>query len=142
MISNADTPSQPTDITHDRAQGGLGSDADVDMELGIAAIKKTVRTLPTKPGVYRMLDAKGDVLYVGKARSLKARVNSYTQPNRLTNRIMRMVGQTRAMVVVTTHTEAEALLLEANLIKRYRTPYNVLLRDDKSLPYILSLIHI
>lgn len=137
MNSNDDINTQPTDVTHDRAQGGLGSDADVDMELGIAAIKKTVRTLPTKPGVYRMLDAKGDVLYVGKARSLKVRVNSYTQPNRLTNRIMRMVGQTRAMVVVTTHTEAEALLLEANLIKRYRTPYNVLLRDDKSLPYIL-----
>lgn len=137
MTLNKEQQDHPSSTTHDRAQGGLGSDADVDLELGITTIKKVVKTLSEKPGVYRMLDAKGDVLYVGKARSLKARVTSYTQPNRLTNRIMRMVGQTRSMVVVTTHTEAEALLLEANLIKRYRTPYNVLLRDDKSLPYIL-----
>lgn len=137
MTMTQDDHPAPPHTTHDRAQGGLGSDADVDLDTGISAIKKVLKTLPNKPGVYRMLDAKGDVLYVGKARSLKARVSNYTQINGLTNRIMRMVGQTRAMVVVTTHTEAEALLLEANLIKRYRTPYNVLLRDDKSLPYIL-----
>src|SRR5688572_22281200 len=84
-----------------------------------------------------MLDARGDVLYVGKARTLKSRVTSYTQVPRLTKRLQRMVSQTRSMQIVTTNTEAEALLLEAQLIKRYRPPYNVLLRDDKSFPFIL-----
>lgn len=134
---DASSPVHDDTPDHDRAQGGLGHDSEVDLATGIAAIKAQVKTLPATPGVYRMLDARGDVLYVGKARNLKARVTSYTQTKRLTNRIMRMVGQTRAMVIVNTRTEAEALLLEANLIKRYRTPYNVLLRDDKSLPYIL-----
>src|SRR3712207_8577364 len=84
-----------------------------------------------------MLDARGDVLYVGKARMLKNRVTQYTQVSRLTKRLQRMVAQTRSMQIVTTNTEAEALLLEAQLIKRYRPPYNVLLRDDKSFPFIL-----
>src|SRR3712207_3692569 len=84
-----------------------------------------------------MLDARGDVLYVGKARMLKNRVTQYTQVARLTKRLQRMVAQTRSMLIVTTNTEAEALLLEAQLIKRYRPPYNVLLRDDKSFPFIL-----
>jgi excinuclease ABC subunit C len=84
-----------------------------------------------------MLDAKGDVLYVGKARALKSRVINYTQVTRLSKRLQRMVAQTRDMLIVTTNTEAEALLLEAQLIKRYRPPYNVLLRDDKSFPFIL-----
>src|SRR5687767_15943488 len=84
-----------------------------------------------------MLDARGEVLYVGKARTLKSRVTSYTQVMRLTKRLQRMVSQTRAMQIVTTRTEAEALLLEAQLIKRFRPPYNVLLRDDKSFPFIL-----
>src|SRR5687768_17079037 len=84
-----------------------------------------------------MLDARGEVLYVGKARALKNRVTSYTQVPRLTKRLQRMVSQTRAMQIVTTNNEAEALLLEAQLIKRYRPPYNVLLRDDKSFPFIL-----
>ena len=113
-----------------------GADAP-DLEAGIAAIRKVVKTLPVRPGVYRMLDARGDVLYVGKARALKNRVTSYTQVPRLTKRLQRMVAQTRSMQIVTTHTEAEALLLEAQLIKRYRPPYNVLLRDDKSFPFIL-----
>ena len=108
-----------------------------DLEAGIAAIRNVVRTLPARPGVYRMLDVRGDVLYVGKARTLKSRVTSYTQVARLTKRLQRMVAQTRAMQIVTTNTEAEALLLEAQLIKRYRPPYNVLLRDDKSFPFIL-----
>jgi excinuclease ABC subunit C len=107
-----------------------------NLEQGIEAIKAVVRTLPVRPGVYRMLNADGEVLYVGKARSLKARVTSYTQANRLPNRLLRMVAQTRSMTIVTTNTEAEALLMEANLIKRFRPPYNVLLRDDKSFPYI------
>jgi excinuclease ABC subunit C len=113
-----------------------GSDQP-DLEAGVAAIRRTAKTLPVRPGVYRMLDAKGDVLYVGKARLLKNRVTQYTQVARLTKRLQRMVSQTRSMQIVTTNTEAEALLLEAQLIKRYRPPYNVLLRDDKSFPFIL-----
>ncbi len=113
-----------------------GSDKP-DLEAGVAAIRSVVRTLPVRPGVYRMVDAKGDVLYVGKARALRNRVTNYTQVSRLTKRLQRMVAQTRAMEIVTTNTEAEALLLEAQLIKRYRPPYNVLLRDDKSFPFIL-----
>lgn len=103
---------------------------------GIAAIKRHLRTLPNTPGVYRMLDRAGEVLYVGKARSLKRRVSNYTQPIRLPIRLQRMVAQTDSMEFVTTHTEVEALLLESNLIKRLRPRYNVLLRDDKSFPYI------
>jgi excinuclease ABC subunit C len=111
--------------------------AQPDLEAGVAAIRATVRTLKPKPGVYRMLDARGDVLYVGKARSLKARVANYTQVKALSGRLQRMVAQTRAMEIVTTNSEAEALLLEAQFIKRFRPPFNVLLRDDKSFPFIL-----
>ncbi|HLL30805.1 MAG TPA: excinuclease ABC subunit UvrC [Allosphingosinicella sp.] len=113
-----------------------GSDQP-DLEAGVAAIRQVVKGLPVRPGVYRMLDAKGDVLYVGKARALRNRVTNYTQVARLTKRLQRMLSQTRSMQIVTTNTEAEALLLEAQLIKRYRPPYNVLLRDDKSFPFIL-----
>jgi len=108
-----------------------------DLEAGLAAIREVQATLKPKPGVYRMLDARGDVLYVGKARALKNRVANYIQVERLPLRLKRMVSQTRAMTIVTTNSEAEALLLEAQLIKRYRPPYNVLLRDDKSFPFIL-----
>ena len=108
-----------------------------DIEAGASAIREVVRTLPLRPGVYRMLDARGDVLYVGKAKALKNRVTNYTQVTRLPRRLQRMVAQTRSMEIVTTSSEAEALLLEAQLIKRYRPPYNVLLRDDKSFPFIL-----
>ncbi len=111
--------------------------AQPNLEAGVAAIREVVATLKPIPGVYRMLDARGDVLYVGKARSLKARVVNYTQVNQLTNRLQRMVSQCRSMEIVTTNSEAEALLLEAQLIKRYRPPFNVLLRDDKSFPFIL-----
>ncbi|HYG49151.1 MAG TPA: excinuclease ABC subunit UvrC [Allosphingosinicella sp.] len=131
-----DTP--PTDRFNEEksAYTVRGSDQP-DLEAGVAAIRKVVKTLPVRPGVYRMLDARGDVLYVGKARALKNRVTNYTQVTRLTKRLQRMVSQTRSMQIVTTNTEAEALLLEAQLIKRYRPPYNVLLRDDKSFPFIL-----
>jgi excinuclease ABC subunit C len=108
-----------------------------DLDAGVAAIRNVWQTLPIKPGVYRMHDARGDVLYVGKARALKNRVSNYTQVDRLPNRLRRMVAQTRSMTIVTTNSEAEALLLEAQLIKRYRPAYNVLLRDDKSFPFIL-----
>src|SRR6478609_7035204 len=96
-----------------------------DLDAGIAAIRNVVRTLKPKPGVYRMLDARGDVLYVGKARALKNRVANYTQVAALPLRLQRMVSQTRGMEIITTNSEAEALLLEAQLIKRFRPPYNV-----------------
>ena len=104
---------------------------------GAAAIEAALATMPLSPGVYRMLDAKGDALYVGKARSLKKRVVAYTQPARLPERLRRMVAETVAMEIVTTHTEAEALLLEANLIKRLKPRFNIVLRDDKSYPWLV-----
>ncbi|WP_334149485.1 excinuclease ABC subunit UvrC [Hyphomicrobium sp.] len=96
-----------------------------------------LRTLTSGPGVYRMLDTAGDVIYVGKARNLKARVQNYTRLAGLPNRTLRMIQATAAMEFVSVRTEAEALLLEANLIKRFRPRFNVTLRDDKSFPYIL-----
>lgn len=111
--------------------------AQPNLEAGIEAIRETVKVLKPVPGVYRMCDARGDVLYVGKARSLKARVSNYTQVKQLSGRLLRMVSQCRSMEIVTTNSEAEALLLEAQLIKRFRPPFNVLLRDDKSFPFIL-----
>ncbi len=104
---------------------------------GADAIAAIVGRLPNGPGVYRMLDAKGTVLYVGKARSLRKRVASYARPANASSRIMRMINATATMEFITTRTEIEALLLEANLIKRLRPRFNVLLRDDKSFPYIL-----
>ena len=122
---------------HEESATKVVASAQPDLEAGITAIRDTVKTLKPRPGVYRMLDTRGDVLYVGKARSLKARVANYTQVKGLSNRIQRMISQCRAMEIVTTNSEAEALLLEAQLIKRYRPPFNVLLRDDKSFPFIL-----
>ena len=104
---------------------------------GVAVIEAALLTMPLSPGVYRMLDAKGEAVYVGKARSLKKRVTSYTQIGRLPERLRRMVSETATMEIVTTHTEAEALLLEANLIKRLKPRYNIVLRDDKSYPWLL-----
>jgi len=104
---------------------------------GIELVQTLVKRLPNAPGVYRMINATGDVLYVGKARNLKKRVTNYAQGREHTNRIGRMIRDTAAMEFVVTRTETEALLLEANLIKRFRPRFNVLLRDDKSFPYIL-----
>jgi len=118
-------------------RGSSGDSGQPDLKAGVEAIRNVVKTLKPSPGVYRMLDARGDVLYVGKARALKNRVANYTQVANLTNRLQRMVSQTRSMEIVTTNSEAEALLLEAQFIKRFRPPYNVLLRDDKSFPFIL-----
>lgn len=130
-------PNAPDRFNEEKATYAVrGADAP-DLEAGVAAIRNVVATLPTRPGVYRMQDARGDVLYVGKARALKYRVTNYTQVSRLSKRLQRMVAQTRSMTIVTTNNEAEALLLEAQLIKRFRPPYNVLLRDDKSFPFIL-----
>ena len=117
-MTNADTPPSP-ELT--------GSDI----------IRDFVTRLPGKPGVYRMVDAKGDVIYVGKARNLKNRVSNYTRPWGHTNRIAAMIALTVTMEFLTTGTEAEALLLEANLIKKLKPRFNVVMRDDKSFPYIL-----
>src|SRR4051794_1653259 len=139
----------PPDILADEAEdeapvAETSSDVDLDLEAspgsvraGVEVIRRAASTLPGSPGVYRMIDAKGEVLYIGKAKSLKARVGSYARGEAHSNRLARMIADTAAMEFVTTATEAEALLLEANLIKQLRPRYNVLLRDDKSLPYIL-----
>ncbi len=100
-------------------------------------IQKYVRQLDASPGVYRMLDAQARVLYVGKARNLKARVSNYARPTGHSSRITRMISETSQMMFLTTKTETEALLLEQNLIKQLKPRYNVLLRDDKSFPNIL-----
>ncbi len=114
-----------------------GDRGDAEGKTGIDVIQTLVKRLPNSPGVYRMTNAAGDVLYVGKARSLKKRVTNYAQGKGHTNRIGRMVRETAHMEFVVTRTEIEALLLEANLIKRLRPRFNVLMRDDKSFPYIL-----
>ncbi len=108
-----------------------------EVRIGVDLLIDTVRTLPGKPGVYRMLNAAGEALYVGKAKNLKKRVVAYTRVDRMPGRLQRMVFETRACEVVVTHTEAEALLLEINLIKELKPRYNILLRDDKSFPYIM-----
>ena len=119
------------------ADAGQATEGTAPAVSGPAAIARYLKGLPGSPGVYRMLDAGGTVIYVGKARNLKARVTSYARGGQHTNRIARMIAATTAMEFVTVRTEAEALLLEANLIKRFRPRFNVLLRDDKSFPYIL-----
>ena len=132
-----DNPQGTERFNEERAVSTVRGSDQPDLETGVTVIRDTVRTLPARPGVYRMQDARGDVLYVGKARVLRNRVANYTQWERLPSRLQRMVSQTRSMTIVTTNSEAEALLLEAQLIKRFRPPYNVLLRDDKSFPFIL-----
>jgi len=139
-VSKADRPDHPRAaerFNEEQATFAVRGEGTPDLEAGIAAIREVWRTLPARPGVYRMQDARGDVLYVGKARALKSRVTNYTQVAKLPRRLQRMVSQTRSMTIVTTRTEAEALLLEAQLIKRFRPAYNVLLRDDKSFPFIM-----
>ena len=108
-----------------------------NLERGIAYLKDELKTLTNQPGVYRMLNDKGTVLYVGKARNLSRRVSNYTQPKRLSKRILRMVSETHKLEVIVTKSEIEAVLLESNLIKKMRPRFNILLRDDKSLPEIL-----
>ena len=134
--SKAGTPHHPRGserFNEDRAAYTVAQ-AKPDLEAGIGAIRRVQRTLKPQPGVYRMTDARGEVLYVGKARSLKARVANYTQIAQLSNRLRRMVSQTRSMEIVVTGSEAEALLLEAQLIKRFRPPFNVLLARRQELP--------
>jgi excinuclease ABC subunit C len=128
------TPAPDTDdeAPETAAVGGRNGLAE-----GVAVIARCLRTLGGTPGVYRYLGAEGQPLYVGKAKNLKRRVAAYTRPDRQPIRIQRMIAQVRSVEIVTTHTEAEALLLESNLIKKLKPRYNVLLRDDKSFPYIM-----
>lgn len=111
------------------------------MESGTDTIKHYIKTLPHRPGVYRMVDEKGNVLYVGKARDLKNRVSNYASLAGKNNRLAKMIVQTASMEFVTTRNEAEALLLEANLIKKLEPKYNILLRDGKSFPFLLMTKH-
>ncbi len=122
------------DVTENAAPAESVTAADVG---GVGVIEAALATLPASPGVYRMLNLAGDALYVGKARNLRKRVASYAQINRLVERLWRMVSETASLEIVTTHTEAEALLLEANLIKRLKPRYNIVLRDDKSYPWLM-----
>jgi excinuclease ABC subunit C len=145
--STGDMPPEVEDLGEEEEVAPAGVDpasfdwhtelAKVEGKSGAELIQELVKRLPNQPGVYRMMNGSGDVLYVGKARSLKKRVTSYAQGRVHSNRLARMVRETHAMEFVTTRTEVEALLLEANLIKRLRPRFNVLLRDDKSFPYIL-----
>jgi excinuclease ABC subunit C len=129
-LNNSGEPPEGRPGTPSAREGGA-------RRTGPAVIAEYLKTLTSAPGVYRMLDAAGTVIYVGKARNLKARVTNYARAGAHSNRTQRMIAATASMEFVTVRTEAEALLLEANLIKRFRPRYNVLLRDDKSFPYIL-----
>ncbi|HEX3502338.1 MAG TPA: excinuclease ABC subunit UvrC [Xanthobacteraceae bacterium] len=126
----ASLPQADEELTLDEAAVG-------SLAAGRAAILAHLKLAPSQPGVYRMIDARGDVLYVGKAKNIKKRIAAYARPTGLDTRIERMVAATRGMEFVVTRTETEALLLEANLIKRLRPRFNVTLRDDKSFPYIV-----
>lgn len=109
----------------------------MSLESGINNIKEALKQIPSKPGIYRMIDEQQKVLYIGKAKNLTKRITNYTQPERLNYRIIQMVSKVRNVITTQTSTESEALLLEANLIKKHRPHYNILLKDDKSFPYIL-----
>jgi excinuclease ABC subunit C len=123
------------EVDADAAQAETGEEGS--LAEGRAAIVHYAKLAPARPGVYRMIDGRGDVLYVGKAKNIRKRVTAYARPTGLDTRIERMIASTRTLEFVVTRTETEALLLEANLIKRLRPRFNVVLRDDKSFPYIL-----
>lgn len=137
--TSRDSESLPSSdaVQPDQAGGEEREGADSNPSIGVDVIRRMLRTMPLSPGVYRMLNVKGEVLYVGKARVLKNRVTSYTRLSALSDRIRRMVSETASMEIVTTHTEAEALLLEANYIKRMKPRFNILLRDDKTYPWLV-----
>ncbi len=121
----------------EKQSGKLLRQGHSGFENGANTLRAQLKTMPQQPGVYRMINAEGSTLYVGKAKNLPKRVASYTQLARLPRRLQRMVAQVTKVEIIVTHTETEALLLEANLIQRFMPPFNVLLRDDKSYPYIL-----
>ena len=131
------TDDESAKLAFDEAQGSSEASSEGSLAAGRAAIVAHLKHAPSRPGVYRMIDARGDVLYVGKAKNIKKRIAAYARPTGLDTRIERMIAQTRTLEFVVTRTETEALLLEANLIKRLRPRFNVTLRDDKSFPYIV-----
>jgi excinuclease ABC subunit C len=141
--NDIDTASVLAEEDDDAGLPEIAEESDLDLEesgplaAGRAALAHHARQAPAAPGVYRMLDGKGGVLYVGKAKNLRKRILSYTRPTGHDSRIERVIAATSSIEFVSTRTETEALLLEANLIKRLRPRFNVLLRDDKSFPYIL-----
>ncbi|WP_043540164.1 excinuclease ABC subunit UvrC [Salinarimonas rosea] len=135
--TEADAPLPPEPADAEGTRAAFDFETPAELKAGMSVIRRFWETLPNAPGVYRMIDAAGEVLYVGKAKNLKSRVGSYARGYAHSNRIARMIVDTAAMEFVTTATETEALLLETNLIKQLKPRYNVLLRDDKSLPYIL-----
>ncbi|MCB1536684.1 MAG: GIY-YIG nuclease family protein, partial [Rhodoblastus sp.] len=139
-----DAPPDDADVSDDSEQSLPALDLDLSDETaagplarGVEVIRKHWKHAPVGPGVYRMIAVDGEVLYVGKAKSVKKRIASYMRGEGHTNRIARMIALTASMVFVSTETEPEALLLETNLIKQLKPRFNVLMRDDKSFPYIL-----
>ena len=129
-------PEHPAEHTTDSASVD-DAPAETAFARGRSYLLSQIKTLPLKPGVYRMFNEAGESLYVGKAKQLARRVASYTQPNRLSNRLIQMVSETVSLEITVTSTEVEALLLESNLIKKLKPRYNILLKDDKSFPHIL-----
>ncbi len=136
LPDDEEEPSLP-DPVEVEAEAELAASDPATLGAGRAIIAQHARFAPAAPGVYRMSAASGDVLYVGKAKNIKKRILAYVRQAGHTARIARMIAATAAIEYVTTATETEALLLEANLIKRLRPRFNVLLRDDKSFPYIM-----
>ena len=149
MMSDTRRDDQPTDADEDRGEVDLDAEAPpieptpedeaapASVKAGAAAIRGFWKHAPKGPGVYRMIGEDHEVLYVGKAKSVRKRIASYMRPSGHTNRIARMIALTNSMVFLSTATETEALLLETNLIKQLKPRFNVLMRDDKSFPYIL-----
>ena len=106
------------------------------LEQGRVVLKQAISIMPQHPGIYKMIDATGVAIYVGKAKNLRKRVTNYTNVDKLPYRLKRMIASTMSVEVVTTKSEVEALLLESNLIKRLQPQYNIVIKDDKSFPYI------
>ncbi len=138
MATSANHPPAWTEIEAPaRVRPRGDQSAKVSLADGIETIRSAAATLPEGPGVYRMIDHAGEALYVGKARNLKRRVSQYAQLGKQPSRLARMIAETCSMEFITTHTEVEALLLESNMIKRLRPRFNILMRDDKSFPFIV-----
>lgn len=142
MVKAQKPEAAPTNLPRDAAPGFAEPQQQpltgmAALDQGRTVVRRALKTAPVGPGVYRMLDISGDVLYVGKAKNLRNRLQSYANASGVSPRILRMIGLTAAVEVISTHTEVEALLLESNMIKRLRPAYNILLRDDKSFPFIV-----